>query len=74
MLLTPRAYHLSQDPDKGSSALGSPFIKCSPSLREQKAASRHFYQMLLVHQTGSVKVGEVVRYDEADTRFQGNIC
>jgi len=75
MLLTPRVYQLSQDPDKDSSALGTPFIKCSPSLQEQKAASRHFYQMLLVHQTGSVKVGEVVRYVELNTQFQAvDIC
>ncbi|KAI9769938.1 MAG: hypothetical protein M1840_003647 [Geoglossum simile] len=50
MLVTPRTYELARIPDKG---LG-PFH----SLTARRCAKK----MLLVHQTGSVKVGEVVRY------------
>ncbi|KAF2396228.1 DUF676-domain-containing protein [Trichodelitschia bisporula] len=62
MLLTPRTFELAQYPDKGSSRLNSPFIKCAPSWHEQRAARKHAEKMLLLHQTGVVKVGDVVRY------------
>src|SRR5947207_15050299 len=62
MLLTPRSYQLSQTSDRGCSGPATPFVKWSPSLREQNAARRQFFQMLLVHQTGSVKVGQTIRY------------
>ncbi|KAF2198560.1 DUF676-domain-containing protein [Delitschia confertaspora ATCC 74209] len=62
MLLTPRTYALAQVADKDRKEPRSSYflLTCSRKglLLEQKRARR----MLLIHQTGSVKVGEVVRY------------
>jgi hypothetical protein len=61
MLLTARSYQLASTPDKDSDTLASPYPRWSPSWKERLAAQKHARKMLLVHQTGSVKVGEVVR-------------
>jgi hypothetical protein len=52
MLVTPRTYELARIPDKGLERPGA-----LNSLTARRCAKK----MLLVHQTGSVKVGEVVR-------------
>ena len=67
MLLTPRLIQLAEIPDHGVVRRGvnSPYIRWTPTLRERVAAERNALDMLLVHQQGAVKVGEVVRYDQA---------
>ncbi|KAF2097349.1 DUF676-domain-containing protein [Rhizodiscina lignyota] len=64
MLLTPRVVQLAEVPDRGATRLGenSPYIRWRPSLRERAEATRKALSMLLVHQQGTVKVGEVIRY------------
>ncbi|KAF1983737.1 DUF676-domain-containing protein [Aulographum hederae CBS 113979] len=62
MLLTARSYQLSQTPEPTSLSPPSPFIRWAPSWHEQRAHHRHVRKMLLIHQTGNLKVGEVVRY------------
>ena len=62
MLFTPRIHQLSHVPDKQSSAPSSPYLQLLPSARHYEAARRQALNMLLVHQTGSVKVGELMRY------------
>jgi hypothetical protein len=61
MLLTPRTFQLAQNRDKNSSELGSPFLRLLPSPSEEVKQYQHIKKMLLVHQTGTVKVGEIVR-------------
>lgn len=64
MLITPRVYQLAQTPDRGAyedhtrprfHALTG--WRNNPHVDLRRAAA-----MLLVHQAGSVRVGEVVRY------------
>ncbi|KAK7519582.1 putative serine esterase-domain-containing protein [Phyllosticta citriasiana] len=62
MLLPPRTYSLSQIPDRGTTHPVSPFLNWTPAWNDSPAAERSARKMLLVHQAGSVKVGEVVRY------------
>ncbi|KAK8214477.1 putative serine esterase-domain-containing protein [Phyllosticta capitalensis] len=63
MLLQPRTYRLSQIPDRGTTDPVSPFLSwTTPAWNDSPAAERSARKMLLVHQAGSVKVGEVVRY------------
>ncbi|KAF2145124.1 uncharacterized protein K452DRAFT_295667 [Aplosporella prunicola CBS 121167] len=62
MLLPPRTYQLAQTPDKGAKQAASPFLHCTKSRKDKLAAQQSARRMLLVHQAGSVKVGEVVRY------------
>jgi hypothetical protein len=63
MLLTPRTYSLAQTPDAGSTRPSPPFFLCGTQSRQQLAAERRRARnMLLLHQTGSVRVGEVVRF------------
>ncbi|KAK7530615.1 putative serine esterase-domain-containing protein [Phyllosticta citribraziliensis] len=62
MLLPPRTYRLSQIPDRGTTHPVSPFLDWTPAWNDSPAAERSARKMLLVHQAGSVKVGEVVRY------------
>ncbi|OCL01412.1 DUF676-domain-containing protein [Glonium stellatum] len=62
MLLTPRSYQLAQLPDKGRKNPTPSYFLCTPSRQEQIAAEEQARRMLLVHQVGSVKVGQVVRY------------
>uniref|UniRef100_A0A093UWQ0 Putative lipase ROG1 n=1 Tax=Talaromyces marneffei PM1 TaxID=1077442 RepID=A0A093UWQ0_TALMA len=67
MLLTPRTYQLSQE-DTGRWSRTSDNIHLSPRFhtligwRADKAEAVRAYKMLLVHQSGYVRVGEVVRY------------
>jgi hypothetical protein len=62
MLLAPRTYHLAQTPDAGSTRPEPSYFLCGTQSRKQlEAEKRRAIKMLLLHQTGSVKVGEVVR-------------
>ena len=61
MLLTPRTYSLAQTPDSGLTRPGASYFLLTPSQREIQAEEQRARKMLLLHQTGSVKVGEVVR-------------
>jgi hypothetical protein len=62
MLLTPRTYALAQIPDAGCSEARSSYFLLSKSRTEQRREEQRAKSMLLLHQTGSVRVGEVVRY------------
>jgi hypothetical protein len=62
MLLTPRSYLLSQTPVPGSPEASSPYFTLLPTRKELLLQERRARNMLLLHQTGVVKVGEVVRY------------
>ncbi|PGH22984.1 hypothetical protein AJ80_02899 [Polytolypa hystricis UAMH7299] len=67
MLITPRAYQLSQSPNRGSSpSSGSAALASYPSLTTgwsvEPAEYSRAAKMLLVHQVGTVRVGQVVRY------------
>ncbi|KAI9750616.1 MAG: proline dehydrogenase [Chaenotheca gracillima] len=66
MLLTARTYALAQAPDKGSGELkgGSAICGHATGWQRERAGQRRFRKMLLLHQTGSVKIGEVVRQVE----------
>lgn len=61
MLLTPRTYSLAQIPDADSSEARSSYFLITPSRKERRLEEQRARRMLLLHQTGSVKVGEVVR-------------
>ncbi|EEP77714.1 conserved hypothetical protein [Uncinocarpus reesii 1704] len=64
MLVTPRTYQLSQTPNKGLSLS----LENYPTFRTLRGWSippeeiRRAAEMLLIHQVGSVHIGEVVRY------------
>ncbi|KAI9700620.1 MAG: hypothetical protein M1836_001987 [Candelina mexicana] len=62
MLLTARTYRLAQTPDKGASSPTTTFYGRSIGWQDRVSAQRRARKMLLVHQTGNVKIGEVVRY------------
>jgi hypothetical protein len=61
MLLAPRSYSLAQIADEGREHPEPSYFLCTPSRREQQAEEKRALRMLLLHQKGSVKVGEVVR-------------
>jgi hypothetical protein len=61
MLLSPRLYELSQTPDKGRRDASPTKALSVTSWRPRAQDYHHIVKMLLLHQTGSVKVGEVVR-------------
>jgi hypothetical protein len=62
MLLTPRTYQLAQRPDLGRTRPAPAYFLCATQSRTQRdQEQRRARRMLLLHQTGSVKVGEVVR-------------
>ncbi|KAJ4349607.1 uncharacterized protein N0V89_008223 [Didymosphaeria variabile] len=73
MLLTPRTYSLAQIPDAGCSEARSSYFLLSKSRKEQRKEEQRARSMLLLHQTGSVKVGEVVRYTVTYTPSQDRI-
>ncbi|PVI07393.1 DUF676-domain-containing protein [Periconia macrospinosa] len=73
MLLTPRTYSLAQIPDAGSSKPSSSYFLISSSRKEQRKEEQRARRMLLLHQTGSVKVGEVVRYTVTYTPSEDRI-
>ncbi|KAL1952840.1 hypothetical protein VTO42DRAFT_4112 [Malbranchea cinnamomea] len=64
MLVTPRTYRLSQTPDKGLSLARQhhPVFRSLRGWTVVPAEHRRAVEMLLIHQVGSVHVGEVVRY------------
>ncbi|KAK0662865.1 putative lipase [Lasiodiplodia hormozganensis] len=62
MLLQPRTYQLAQVPDRNTSRPASPFLQWTTSRKDRLLHERTARSMLLVHQAGSVKVGEIVRY------------
>ena len=71
MLVTPRLYHQYQSTQTGlwqQLNIGAGFPHESGWSYHPPETVRHVRKMLLVHQTGEVKVGEVVRYDD---RFEG---
>ena len=61
MLLTPRTYALAQAPDAGCTEPPSSFFLVTPSQKDIWLEKLRARKMLLLHQTGGVKVGEVVR-------------
>ncbi|KAF1947880.1 DUF676-domain-containing protein [Clathrospora elynae] len=73
MLLTPRTYALAQIADNGHNRPESSYFLCTPSRRDLEAEQRRALRMLLLHQKGSVKVGEVVRYTVTYTPCEDRI-
>jgi hypothetical protein len=61
MLLTPRTYSLAQTADESRQRPESSYLFLTASRKEQEEQERRALKMLLLHQKGSVKVGEVVR-------------
>jgi hypothetical protein len=64
MLISPRIYSASQMPDRGQDPFDNEDNPTFHSLSGWSAGSVHSrraVEMLLIHQTGSVRVGEVVR-------------
>ncbi|KAL2816773.1 putative serine esterase-domain-containing protein [Aspergillus granulosus] len=65
MLLTPRTYSASQTPDRIFKSSDSPSrlrFRSFEGWMSDPAAAGQATEMLLIRQTGSVRVGEVVRY------------
>ncbi|KAI4644772.1 uncharacterized protein J4E78_009591 [Alternaria triticimaculans] len=62
MLLTPRTYSLAHIADTGRKRPEPSYFVCVKSRKEREAEEKRALKMLLLHQKGSVKVGEVVRY------------
>ncbi|EMD89149.1 hypothetical protein COCC4DRAFT_50547 [Bipolaris maydis ATCC 48331] len=62
MLLTPRTYSNAQTADAGRKLPEPSFFVCTKSRKELQAEEKRALRMLLLHQKGAVKVGEVVRY------------
>ncbi|KAF2280084.1 DUF676-domain-containing protein [Westerdykella ornata] len=62
MLLTPRTYSLAQVPDEGCRHARTSYFLLTPSRKERLIEEKRARRMLLLHQTGAVKVGEIVRY------------
>ena len=69
MLLNARAYQLAAGsnpraatPSRPAGEAETPFIRWAPGWKTQRLEFELACKMLLVHQTGAVKVGEVVRY------------
>lgn len=73
MLLTPRIYALAQTADDGRTRAEPSFFTCTVSQKELEAEERRARKMLLLHQTGAVKVGEVVRYTVTYTPSEDRI-
>jgi hypothetical protein len=65
MLLTPHSYKQSQIPDTNERSPVSrqlPFFQQTRRPHEERVLRHEARKMLLVHQAGTVKIGEVVRY------------
>ncbi|EER44834.1 lipase/serine esterase [Histoplasma capsulatum H143] len=75
MLVTPRLYRLAQIPDNGSRAPFSyhPSFNTLTGWDVEPAEYERAAEMLLVHQVGSVRVGEVVRFTLTYTPFADRI-
>ncbi|KAJ4382387.1 hypothetical protein N0V86_002722 [Didymella sp. IMI 355093] len=69
MLLSPRTYSLAQTDTRP----GASYLLLTPSQKELRAEEQRARRMLLLHQTGSVKVGEVVRYTVTYTPSEDRI-
>lgn len=61
MLITPRIYRQYQIAKEGGHGSASSVLDWSTQRRQNRRGEGH-KRMLLLHQTGSVKIGEVVRY------------
>jgi hypothetical protein len=61
MLLTPRTYSLAQTADESHKRPESSYLFLTESQKERQEQEQRALKMLLLHQKGSVKVGEVVR-------------
>ena len=62
MLITARTYLASQTPDQGATpSTERPSYHTLSGWRENPVNARKATDMLLIHQIGSVRVGEVVR-------------
>ncbi|CAI6340247.1 unnamed protein product [Periconia digitata] len=73
MLLTPRTYSLSQIPDAGCTEPSSSYFLITPSRKDLRNEELRARRMLLLHQTGAVKVGEVIRYTVTYTPSEDRI-
>lgn len=65
MLITPRTYSASQTPDQAaadSRTESAPRFYTLAGWRQSLVEDNPTADMLLVHQTGSVRVGEIIRY------------
>ncbi|CAL8581501.1 hypothetical protein XPA_007190 [Xanthoria parietina] len=62
MLITPRTFQQLQSLEKGSRIAGDFHYRSVVGWQVSPDALRSAQRMLLVHQVGSVKIGEVVRY------------
>lgn len=61
MLITPRTFQQLQSLEKGSRIAGDFHYRSVVGWQVSPDALRSAQRMLLVHQVGSVKIGEVVR-------------
>ena len=61
MLLTSRTYALAQIADEGRKRAEVSFLVLTTPQKEREAEEKRAKRMLLLHQTGAVRVGEVVR-------------
>ncbi|KAF1974919.1 DUF676-domain-containing protein [Bimuria novae-zelandiae CBS 107.79] len=73
MLLTSRTYSLAQIPDADCTEARPSYFLLSQPRQERRREEQRRFRMLLLHQTGSVKVGEVVRYTVTYTPSQDRI-
>ncbi|KAL2836222.1 putative serine esterase-domain-containing protein [Aspergillus pseudoustus] len=80
MLITPRIYSASQTPDRivnSSDSASRPRFRSLEGWKSDLAVAGQTTEMLLVRQTGSVRVGEVVRYtltyDSASDNIQPSL-
>jgi hypothetical protein len=65
MLITPRTYSASQTPDQTAAASrteGAPRFYTLAGWRQNPVEDSPTADMLLVHQTGTVRVGEIIRW------------
>ncbi|PYH92772.1 lipase/serine esterase [Aspergillus ellipticus CBS 707.79] len=76
MFISPRTYSASQTPDQGlglASSENQPKFHTLEGWHADSTVASHASEMLLVHQAGSVRVGEVVRYTLTYTPAADNI-
>ena len=61
MFFNPRTYQQLKDLERDSKRAGDHYYRPAVGWRTSPIEIRRGQEMLLVHQTGSVKIGEVVR-------------
>jgi hypothetical protein len=71
MLLTARTFQLARTPDQNTSEASPPFLQLLSTPDQLQAAKIYATNMLLVHQTGAVKVGELMRLVVVHPSSQG---